>query len=90
MTQLRHLKILMKNSLLNKRVEYEIAHSAKNIVDLDISDPSDDSSDSDAALDQGNAPNEGTDPLDKKGKYKRRGSLKNIILGETSKVLTPQ
>lgn len=48
----------MKNSLLNKRVEYEIAHSSKNIVDLDDSDPESNSSDSDRDNEKENTPNQ--------------------------------
>ena len=42
MKGLRYQKILMRSSLMNSKVKYEIQHSAKNLVDLDTSSQSED------------------------------------------------
>ena len=42
---LRNMKVLLKSSLLNDDVKFQIAHSNKNFIDLDAS-----SSDSDSEL----------------------------------------
>jgi hypothetical protein len=34
-TNLRHMKILLKNSLMNPEVNHKILHSKKNIIDLE-------------------------------------------------------
>ena len=37
---LRNIKILMRNSLMSKRVKYEIKHAEKNLINIDSSDSS--------------------------------------------------
>ena len=47
---LRNMKVLLKSSLLNDDVKFQIAHSNKNFIDLDASSSDASSSDSESEL----------------------------------------
>ena len=38
---LRHMKILLKNSLINEQIQFEIYHYQKNIINIDESQDDD-------------------------------------------------
>ena len=46
MKSLRDIKLLMKNSLMTPDIKYQVAHSEKNFIDIEM-DPNEESSSSD-------------------------------------------
>ena len=43
MKDLRHMKILLKNSLMSKKMQFDIIHAEKNIIDVSVDSSEDDS-----------------------------------------------
>jgi len=57
---LRNIKILMRNSLMSKKVKFEITHAGKNLINIDSGDSSSPSEEEDDA-----SPNPVESPLKK-------------------------